>query len=439
MADRDHRLEAVYDALTGEGDGERLCAAIPDDACSAVPRNYLLKLLNGSCTKLAEQLASPGLVLPWLLGAIGAPAVLVGFLVPVKQAGSLLPQMLVAGRIRGLARRKWAWTGAGLVQSICLVAMVPATLGLPPAAAGASVVALLAIFSLASGVGSVAFQDVMGKTIPRGRRGRLLSQRAAVGGVLTVAAALWIRSGLQGEGDAGAFVPLLLVAAALWAAAALLFGVISEAPGATGGGRNFAGELGAATRLLREQPAYRHFLGLRGLLLSVELATPWYALQAREYSGGDLGGLAWGVLAVGGAKALSSPLWGPFADRSSRAVMVVAALVAALSAAWALYLAGGGLQHPAWYALALALLGVAQGGVRLGRKTWLIDAAPDDERPTWVAVANSSTGLLALGSGALGLLVAAIGLPGLIAVLLGLALLGALAAWRLPAASRAAG
>ena len=58
-------------------------------------RSYLLNVANGACTKLAEQLASPGLVLPWLLGAIGAPAGLAGLLMPVKQAGSLAPQLLV--------------------------------------------------------------------------------------------------------------------------------------------------------------------------------------------------------------------------------------------------------------------------------------------------------------------------------------------------------
>jgi len=38
------------------------------------PRAYLLNVVNGACTKLAEKLAGPDLVLPWLRGAIAAPA-----------------------------------------------------------------------------------------------------------------------------------------------------------------------------------------------------------------------------------------------------------------------------------------------------------------------------------------------------------------------------
>ena len=128
----------------------------------------LLNVANGACTKLAEQLASPGLVLPWLLAAIGAPAGLVGFLAPIKQVGSLLPQLAVAAQIRRLARRKAAWVAAGIIQAGALALMVPAAALLSPVAAGLAVVVLLAVFSTASGMGSVAFQDVTGQDDPEG-------------------------------------------------------------------------------------------------------------------------------------------------------------------------------------------------------------------------------------------------------------------------------
>jgi hypothetical protein len=75
------------------------------------PQNFVLNVLNGSAPKLVEQLASPGLVLPWLFSAIGAPTALAGLLVPVKEAGSLLPQLAVAGSIRAYQKRKWFWVG----------------------------------------------------------------------------------------------------------------------------------------------------------------------------------------------------------------------------------------------------------------------------------------------------------------------------------------
>ena len=96
------RLQQAYRILSGDDSDERSCEAIPDEACTDVPRNYVLNVVNGSCTKLAEQIAGPDLVLPWLLGVIGAPAAMVGFLMPIKQTGSLAPQLLVSGFIRRL-------------------------------------------------------------------------------------------------------------------------------------------------------------------------------------------------------------------------------------------------------------------------------------------------------------------------------------------------
>ena len=107
-------LESAYAVLSGDDSTERACKAIPDEQCTSVPRNFILNVLNGSCTKLAEQLASPTLVLPWLVSSLGAPVWVVGWFVPVKQAGSMIPQLAVAARIRNLAQRKWAWAGAGV-------------------------------------------------------------------------------------------------------------------------------------------------------------------------------------------------------------------------------------------------------------------------------------------------------------------------------------
>ena len=228
-------IERVYDFITEDDEG-RACEAIPDSACHEAPRNLVLNVLNGSATKLAEQMASPGLVLPWLFSSIGAPTALAGLLVPVKQAGSLLPQLAVAGRIRAFPKRKWFWVGAGATQATLLALIVPAAMLLPAVAAGWIMVALLALFSVASGVGSVAFKDVLAKTIPKGKRGRLLAARATFGGLLTLVAGGTLRLYVV---DGQSLVPYLVLiagAAVLWGVAAILFAGIMEEDGATEGG-----------------------------------------------------------------------------------------------------------------------------------------------------------------------------------------------------------
>jgi len=59
------------------------------------------------------KIASAKLVIPWLFGALGVPATFTGFLVPIREAGVLLPQLAVAAAVRRLAIRKGVWVLAG--------------------------------------------------------------------------------------------------------------------------------------------------------------------------------------------------------------------------------------------------------------------------------------------------------------------------------------
>lgn len=427
-------LDRAYAYLSGDDASERSCAAIPEAACTAVPRNYLLNLANGACTKLAEQIASPGLVLPWILSALGAPPAVAGYLLPIRQAGALLPQMATAAAIRAVARRKWVWAAAGAVQALALAAMIPAALYLSPAAAGLVFLLAMAVFAVASGAGSVAFQGVTAKTVPKGRRGRMLAARAALGGLLTLLASGWLRFGMEGAAGLAVSLALVGVAASLWAAAALCFALIEETPGASEGGRNTLPAALAGFRRLGRVPAFRQFLLVRALLLSVELAAPFFVLHAQARYGQGIGTLALFVFAAGLGAVGSSPFWGRLADRSSGGVLALSGALAAAAGVFALLLPLlPGLAGQGWaYAPVFALLGLAEQGVRLGRKTYLVDAAPDDERPLYVGSANSAIGLLALGVGALGFAVSWLGPAAVLSVLAALALFGALAASRLP-------
>lgn len=431
------RLENAYRMLSGDDSDERSCEAIPDSACTDVPRNYVLNVSNGAATKLAEQLASPGLVLPWLLTGLGAPAVLAGLLMPVKHAGSLLPQLAVAGRIRAVAERKWVWVGAGLVQALMLAVIGTAALVLPPVMAGVVVVGAFAVFSGASGAGSVAFQDVMGKTVPKGRRGRLLSNRALIGGALTLAAALGFRQLIGAGAPVQHALPLVAAAAVLWALGAAAFAAMAEVPGATGGGRSMLREVGAGVSLVRQVPGYRRFLVARGLLLALELATPFYALHAGALYGHAAPLLGTYVFAVGLAHIVASPFWGRWSDASSRTVMTAAALIGVAAGALALALAWapGATALPWAYAGVFVLAGIAEAGLRLGRKTYLVDAAPEAERPLYNAFANTVTGLLALAGGSLGVLADAAGPAAAVGAVMALTAAGALVTWRLPEAA----
>lgn len=423
--------DRIYNILTD--DELRSCEAIPEEACTEVPRNFTLNVVNGSSTKLAEEIISPGATLPWILSAIGAPPFMAGLLVPIKNAGSLMPQLLVSAQIRAFAIRKYFWGGAALIQALCMLLMGLSVIMLPGVAASWSLVGLLLLFSIASGVASVAFKDVVAKTIPKGTRGQMLASRASFGGILSLLAGLALVF-LVGE-DAGTttYAVLFGVAALLWAVAAVLFFLIEEEPGATEGGRNPIDEFKKGLDILREDINFRVFVITRSLLMAIPLATPFYVLVGRTSVDDSLSAFGLLIITSGLANIVSSPFWGRYSDRSSRKVMLV---TVSLGMGTALYVLGFGWLPESWQTMyafvpVFFLNGMAHAGARLSRKTYLVDMAPDDERPLYVSLSNTLIGLFTIVAAGIGFIAEVFSVEALIVFLLIMMAGSAVLTWRL--------
>lgn len=80
----------------------------------------------------------------------------------------------------------------------------------------------------------------------------------------------------------------------------------------------------------------------------------------------------------------------------------------------------------------VVLLAIAHSGVRVGRKTYVVDLAGGNKRTDYVAVSNTVIGLVLLATGLIGTAAAVISLPAVIALLSLMGGLGAIYAWRLP-------
>ena len=109
------RLDSLYSKLMNEEDA-RVCKDIPDSACSDVPQNFFLQVLANTLTSLGDTLTNPKTTLAWLLGVVGAPVALIAWLVPIRESGSMLPQLLIAAWIRRLPYRRGVWVCGSLLQ-----------------------------------------------------------------------------------------------------------------------------------------------------------------------------------------------------------------------------------------------------------------------------------------------------------------------------------
>ncbi|QEA39289.1 MFS transporter [Pistricoccus aurantiacus] len=434
MATREITQTRLFEKLTGDEDS-RMCKDIPEEACDVQPENFLRHLCASLGTKLADELSSARLVLPWLLGSIGAPLWMVGLLVPIREAGALLPQLFVAGYLRQQPVRKWVWVLGGTVQALaagCLAIL--AWLG-KGSVGGALVLAALVLLSLARGLSSIATKDVMGKTIAKQRRGTLMGWSGSIASGVTLAAGgvLMLFDDQPGQ---LALAILLGIAALGWALNAAFAASIKEQPGATQGGANAWDSIKQGVFLLRRDRDFLHFNLSRALLLSSALALPYIALLGERQSGDDLGGLGILIVISGLAGLVANPIWGKRSDVSSRRVMRDAGLGAAICCGLAASLPWlpGAWSETVWpFAIVYGLLVIAHAGVRLGRKTYVVDMADSENRALYVALSNTLTGVLMLLLGAvLGGLAQVMGTSWLLLVLAGFALAAAASAQRLP-------
>ncbi|GAA0204927.1 MFS transporter [Kangiella japonica] len=394
---KESTVEQVYEAINSGDDG-RVCKDIPEQACDHQPKNVTTHVISLAATKVADGLIDPKLILSWLLSALGASTFLVGLLVPIREAGALLPQLFTAGALRRLPQRKWAWALGSLVQGLSVVGILLSAIFLKGQTAGIVIVSLLGVLAIARSVCSVSYKDVLGKTVSKSMRGKVTGLAASV------ASAAVIIFGLVLASDYVERMTLVLIAlgsaATLWIFASLMFTKLEEASGATEGGGNPLTVAKENLALLKDKQLLL-FISVRALLIATALAPPF--MVTLNGSGGIenldsmLGGLGALVLASSLASFLSSYVWGWLADKSSRKVLLFSSVVATIALTATVVCAYYDLIGQSLVlAILLFVLMIAYHGVRLGRSTHLVDMATAENRAAYTALSNTIIGLILL-------------------------------------------
>lgn len=397
-------------------------------------RNIFVHVAALAASKTADGLIDPKLVLAWLLTTIGAPGSLIGLLVPLREAGSLLPQLLVAPRVERAAVRKHFWAAGSAVQGLAALGMAAAAVLLPGQTAGLAIVACLVALSVARSVCSVSHKDTLARTVEKGARGQVSGAAGTIAAIAVFAFALLLATGTLPR-DPRHVAGAIALAGLLWLGAALLFATLREpdAPGAAAR-RDTGGDL---LRPLREDADLRRYLVTRALLVPTALAPPFLVMLGGS-AGPEFGNLGLLLLASSVAAILSAYIWGALSDRSSRKTLMLAGLLAALTHGFAALagFAGDGAPGGAMLAGFVFVAQLAHEGARAGRKTHLTDMDTDGRKAVYTALSNSLIGVLLLAGGSLGVLADLAGPETVLALLAVSSAAAIVAAARLPEVQR---
>ncbi|MBS7548179.1 MFS transporter [Dietzia massiliensis] len=447
--------DRVYSRLvTRSDDAEH---ELPEPVRRDLPRNGLRLVAANTLQSSGDQTVNASTVLPWLFHVLGVPAAFVGLLVPIRESGSMLPQAFLTPLVVRVRRRKWVFvTGAAVQAASVAVMAVIAALG-RGTAAGVGVLAALVVFSLGRCLCSIASKDVQGRTIPSGERGQIVGLATSAAGLVAITLGVLIRL-LGGEDlDRTALAILLAVGALLWALSASVYARVREPAGeardtdepASGADDPASDEsspswFADAARLFREDATFRRFISVRGLLLVSSLSPPFIVTLSIASGTGALAGLGGFILASGVASLIGGRIFGRMADRSSRLLMAGAATAASIVAVALVLIEsipgfdGGSLLGAAVFVGAYFLLTLLHSGVRVGRKTYVVDVAEGDTRTAYVAVGNTMMGVILLVVGGVSSALAAVSVDWALVFLAVLGLIGAASAISMPEVSRGA-
>ena len=392
-------------------------------------RAYRIHLASLTLTKMADGMIDPKLVLAWLLNAIGASGVLIGLLVPVREAGALLPQLLLARSIQRAPLRKYFWAMGAAVQGLAALGMAAAAVFLPGNVAGWVIVGLLAVLAVARSACSSSYKDILARTVEKGARGKVSGSAGTLAAIAVFAFAILLSIGWLPR-EPMVISGAIAVAGVLWLLGAVTFSTLKEPRDDSASDADVS--IAGLMRPLREDPEFRYYIATRAQLISTALAPPFLVMLGSGNGDAGLGNLGLLVLASSIASIASSYVWGALSDWSSRQTLMLAGAlsgVTLITAAIIGFLAGAeaGLLIAAYVFVSQ----IAYQGVRAGRKTHLTDMDSDGQKSVYTALSNTLIGAFLLLGGILGAIADVAGAEIVLVVLSGLSFSAIFSAYRL--------
>lgn len=330
---------------------------------------------------------SPYTILPFYVEKFTESKVLIGLTPTLYLVGSTLPQMLIANFLHKRRRRKKYLVIAASVQRLGILGLFLLSLAQPKFQL-TPVITLVIFFLMhtlqhvASGFYVPAWVDFLGKAIPR-RRGFLFGISNFFGGLMGLGLG-WLLSYLLELYPYQQAMPIIF-GIALGASLLSLVSIISWRevlpPQSTideidTGKKSYARVLGDRN--------FVKYLVWRGLLVILEIATPFYTLSALEVLAIKASQVGVFTTILAFSQAILNPLWGWLGDRKGfLRILQIAGIAGVISA----LLAAGVPSLLAYYAI-FFLVGAMISGMQISSLNIIFEFSPKQLVPLYTAVSQ---------------------------------------------------
>ncbi len=379
----------------------------PFDSERAARTNFRLSVWNGVLFLVGETFIDSATVLALFVSRLTDRNWLVGLAVSLHEIGWYLPQVLTIPILEQRARRLTLYRQAAFIRVGGLLVVTVSVFLLGDRQPGLLLAIFLAgfmIFAFAGGFAAVSFYDVVGRTIPMSRHGKLWAYRLFFGGILSALCGVVIGA-ILGIPDFALRYGILFAVATLFIGLGTTAFTFSDEPAVEVSRKalHMGAHLRENVRVAWRDPAFRALFGTRVALAASGMATPFYVVYAVRTLGLPPVVVAGFISAKIAGFVASNLLWQRIASRHGptdlmRRVTVTAAAgpLLALAAAAAPEAGRGPLLTGTFF-----LLGASVSGTSIAFQSLLLGIAPAARRPSYVGLMNSfvgpATALPALG------------------------------------------
>ncbi|MBT3269697.1 hypothetical protein HN371_21310 [Candidatus Poribacteria bacterium] len=364
-------------------------------------------VVSGTVGRLERSFLHVQLVLAAYVYELTQSNALVGLLTTVTEAGMFGPQLYVSSLIEHRARKLPSFIVMHAARTVAVACMCAGVwVSASHVAAGLLLFFVACVFHrVLHGGSALAFTDIIGKTVDPRRYGGFLAWRAVLGGILAlVTGFLVVQPILDRLAFPVSYAVLVGAGVAFTGISGFVFYLAREDPmERVPKRRGLSGVIRGGLADLRADRNYRLLLTLRLLMRANGLTLAFYVPYGVERLGASgMAGVFIGVISA--SRLASSPLWGRVSGgRGNRACLIWSGAFYALSpiaalaatrvpdpAAWSVPWLGFTLSLPLGvYLLSLALFGLALQGNIIARNAFIVEIAPDDRRPSYIAFLNT--------------------------------------------------
>jgi MFS family permease len=367
-------------------------------------RAFKMGVANGTLFEVVMSIIQPGTVLSAFFLRLTGSTFFSTLPFAVMQIGWLWPQLIVSNVAEARPRKMPIYVASGLTRVAAVIGFAVATCwsgGEPSPYLAYVCLVLFFAYCSATGAGGIAFMDIVGKTIPATRRGSFMGWRGFYGGILGIAAGMFVRYMLSDDGPGFPldYVMLYAVAAVFLLAAVLAFALIPEPVASAPKQRvPFREHLSRGKDLFRHNRNYRLLFGVQimgSLSMLGQIVFIPYALTELGLPDSIVGVL---IMVATLCALPSNFLWSHIGDRYGNRLLQLISMalyltVPALALA-SYYLPPWRLDVPvlrdydlraATFVLACIVATIAGKGRGVGSMNYLLEISPEASRPSYVA------------------------------------------------------